>query len=148
MEREWQGRSAAAPAWWRRGTRSAACGEDLKFALQFAIVFKPGCRELALADRLTNSTPRFLTVLAVTEAAVAGEGFDILEGRFDALLEIPQLNLAHPWGIDDQCAIGESDQFAVAGGMLSTIVSSADVFDLLTFFTKNLVEEGRFPDAG
>ena len=99
-------------------------------------------------DSLIDGASGFAEVCAVREAAFGAEGLDVIEGSFDALFKIPELDFAHPRGVDDEGMVGEADQFAMAGGVKTTIIRFADSIDLLSVFAKKLIEESRFTDSG
>jgi hypothetical protein len=124
---------------------AATLSEVAQFIPQFAVVLESGRRQLAGPDCRLHRTAWFAKVLAIREAAAFGKGLNIFKSSLNAFIGLPELDLAHARGIDDETVVGEANQFAVAGGMKATVVSGADPVDRLTILSEELVEQGRFP---
>ena len=146
---DYVGRGSAAGGAARRSPPVAATfSEVAQFIPQFAVVLESGRRQRTGPDCRLHRTARFAKVLAIREAAAFGKSLNIFKSSLDAFIGLPELDLAHPWGVDDETVVGEADQFAVAGGMKATVVAGPDPVDRLSILTEELVEQGRFADPG
>ena len=67
----------------------AALGQLAQFSPKFTVIVEARGVEFPLFDGRPHGAARFLEMAAVGEAAGAGEGLDIIEGRFDALVDLP-----------------------------------------------------------
>src|SRR6266508_3861995 len=89
--------------------------------------------ELARFQGVAHGAARLGLVLAVAEVTMRGQFFYIFEGRLDAFFDVPQLQFAHSRSVQNQRAVRQRDQLAMARRMLATVVVFADFLDLLPF---------------
>ena len=94
-----------------------AAFEIVKLLLELDVALPAGGFEGAVVERLPHRAARFGTVPTVTETALCGERFDVLERHAEALFISPQLQLAHARGVDDDAAAGLDDQLAMRRGV-------------------------------
>src|SRR2546430_2186835 len=86
------------------------------------VAVEPLRREVSLLDRGGHRAARISRVAAVGVPARGGELFDVREGAGDALLRVPQLELAHSRRIEQEPAVEKEEQVAPGGGAAPPLV--------------------------
>src|SRR5215207_2535836 len=99
-------------------------------SLQLAIACVALAFERAVHERALDRAPGLTFVRAVGEAALGSQRLDVAEGRAEALVRIPELQLTHPRGIEQQAAAGQDDQLA-SRGRVSAAPVAAEAADRL-----------------
>ena len=91
---------------------------------------------------------RLAGVLAVGELAGRGDGVDLGEGVVDGPLVPPELQLAHPWRVDDQTSPGQAHQLAMRRRMPAAGVCCPDLARPLQFATRQAIDDRALPHTG
>jgi hypothetical protein len=82
---------------------------------------------------------------AVAEVAAGGEGVNVGEGIVEAAF--PQLDLAHPRGVDEKAAAGQFEQLAMRGGVPAARVGGPHFGGPLPLVAAQPVDQRRLADA-
>ncbi len=82
-----------------------AFGEAVEFALEFVVTVESGGIELVVVKCVVDGAAGFVFVLAVVEAAVLGEGVDVIEDAVDGFGAAGELEFAHAGGVDEDAAV-------------------------------------------
>src|SRR5262245_17065901 len=75
-----------------------------QLALELAVALQAPGRQLAALRRGFDGAAGLALVPAIGEAAALGERLDVGEGGLDALVSLPELDLAQARRVDDQAA--------------------------------------------
>src|SRR5688572_28731441 len=109
------------PALPRRGLETLVepALEVRKLTLELLVARPARERERAVVERRLHRATRLRPVGAVGEAALRGELFHVGERLGDAVRRLPELQLPHPRGVEDETATGKQDELAVRGRVAS-----------------------------
>src|SRR4051812_6327737 len=118
-----------------------------QLALELAVALQALRRQLAAPGRGLDRAAGLPLVPAVGEAAALGQLLDLGEGRLDPLVPLPELDLPHSGGIDEQPAGGGAEELAVGGGVPAAVVPLADLACTLDLAPEQAVDQGRLADA-
>src|SRR6185503_14552751 len=78
--------------------------------LQLAIALEPRLGEHAARDGDNDGAARLAGMAAIAEAAALADRLDVGERAGDSLAGLPQLQLAHARGVDQDAAAGEQHE--------------------------------------
>src|SRR5262245_17799630 len=115
----------------------------LQLALELAPALQALGRKLAARDGLFDSAAGLAAVAAVAEAAARGQLLDVGEGGAETLLSLPELELAHAGGVQDQPAAGQQEELPVGRGVASAVVALPHRADPLGVTAEEAVDQRR-----
>src|SRR3954454_12649759 len=118
-----------------------------QLALELAEALQTLRRQRATHGRGLDGAAGLPLMLAVAEAALLPQLFDLREGRLDPLVPFPELDLAQARRIDEQAAAGGQEQLAVRGGVPAAVVPLAHLARALGVAAEKTVDERRLADA-
>ena len=73
---------------------------------------------------------------------------DVLERVRDRLGAVPQLELAHPWRVDEQPTVRHQDQLALRRGVPAAAVPASHLAGFLPVGAQQPVDDGGLADPG
>src|SRR5436305_5989606 len=118
-----------------------------QLALELAEALQTLRRQRTAHGRGLDGAAGLPLMLAVAEAALLPQLFDLREGRFNTLIPFPELDLAQTRRVDEQAAAGGPEQLAVRGGVPAAVVPLAHLARALGVAAEETVDEGRLADA-
>src|ERR671924_1569656 len=90
-----------------------ACRNRLQLALELAPRAQPIEHKASVVYRRQHCAVGFARVCAVAEPALGGERFDVREGSVE--VSLPELELAQPRRVDDECSALQPDELTMRG---------------------------------
>src|SRR5205814_3539447 len=130
---------------------SEACvvpsGYRLQLALKLAVALEATGVKGAVRERRLDRAARLGPVCAVVEAAPPTELFDVVENGGESILSLPQLRLAHTWGVDDHPAAWQLDQLPVARHVPALAGRFVDLSGAHHCRADQAVDQGRLAHA-
>lgn len=89
----------------------------------------------------------FACVLASAEVALEGPFLDVREGTGEAVFGGPDVEFPDAWGVDDEAAAGEEEEFAPGGGVPAFGIGFADGEGVHDLIAHESVDEAGLADA-
>ena len=117
---------------------------ELPFELHEPVV--TSARQRSLFHSRDHRPDGLALVPAFAEASALCQPRAAREGVVETVVVVPQLQLSHTWGVDQQSPRVDQDQLPLCRGVAALAVA-AYVSHCLTFFSDEFVDEGRFAHA-
>ncbi len=118
------------------------------FPLEFLETLPAVLAERALGKRREHRATGFGGMAAIVEAALRGQGGDVGKRVADGLRRrIPELQLAHPWRVDDEGAARGHKEFPAGRGVPALVHGITEGGGGLLGGPEQPVDEGGFADA-
>src|SRR6185312_17444255 len=95
-------------------------------ASELLVAGEARCRERPGGDRRPDGAAGLVLMCAVPEPARVGKPLDVREREGDALLGSGDVERAKPGGVDENAAVGQSDQLTRDRGVTPALVAHAD----------------------